>query len=89
MSYSIGIVGRDKAKLKAAIRDQQCKDEANNPHSGVPAWMADRLCEEVERVRVYEYAGRAYAIEVKATGSWHDAGAQHSYSVGAGVQFVE
>lgn len=89
MSYSIGLVGRDKAKLKAAIREQQTKDPTNNPHSGVPAWMADKLCEEVDRVRVYEYAGHAYAIEVKANGSWHDTGANHTYSVGAGVQFVE
>jgi hypothetical protein len=34
MSYSISVIGRDKEKLKAAIRDQECKDEEKNPHGG-------------------------------------------------------
>jgi hypothetical protein len=89
MSYSITIVGRDKAKLKAAVREQQCKDEVNSPHSGVPEWMADRLCGEIDRVRIYEYQGRQYCLEVKANGSWHEQGASHTYSVNGGTQIVE
>jgi hypothetical protein len=90
MSYSIGIVGRDKAKLKAAIREQQCTDEANRPHTGVPVWMADRLCDEVDRARIYEFNGRQMCLEVKANGSFHEGGAHHTYTVsGTGSQSVE
>lgn len=90
MSYSIGIVGRDKAKLKAAIREQQCKDEERAPHNGVPAWMVERLCAEVDKARIYEYNGRLMCLEVKANGSFHDSGANHTYTVSsAGTQFIE
>jgi hypothetical protein len=87
MSYSISVIGRDKAKLKDAIRAQQTKEGANE-HSGVPPWMADKLCEEVDRVRVYDYAGRAYGLQINANGSWHEQGANHTYSVN-NVQMIE
>lgn len=88
MSYSITITGRDKAKLKAAVRDHQCKDEEKAPHNGVPAWVCDRLCEEVDRVRMYEYADRTYGVKIEASGSFHESGCNHSHNVST-VQVAE
>lgn len=88
MSYSITVIGRDKENLKAAIRAQQCKDEANNPHSGVPKWVADFLCSEIDRVRIYQYQERVYGLKVDASGSFHEQGMNHKFEMVA-VQMAE
>ena len=73
MSWSIQLVGKDKEKLKAAVRAQQVKDESN-PHSGVPVRVADLICSEIDRVKVYQYQGRTYGMQIKGNGSFHDQG---------------
>lgn len=88
MSYSITVIGKDKEKLKAAIRAQQVKDPVGNPHSGVPAWVADRLCAEVDRARLYQYEGRSYGLRVLANGSFHEQGSNDHLEVGP-VELVE
>lgn len=88
MSYSITIIGRDKAKLKEAVRAQQCKDPEKQPHNGVPVWVADHLCSEIDRVRMYEYAGRSYGLQVEANGSFHESGGNDTMRV-TSVQMVE
>jgi len=88
MSYSITVIGRDKEKLKEAIRAQQVKDPAGNPHGGVPAWMADHLCSEVDRTRVYQLEGRTFGLRVNANGSFHEQGGQDHAEVGV-VELVE
>jgi len=88
MSYSISVIGRDKEKLKAAIRDQECKDEEKNPHGGVPKRVADHLCDEVDRCRIYEYAGKTYGLKIDASGSFHEQGSNHSSTV-VPVQLIE
>ncbi|MCR4297383.1 MAG: hypothetical protein NUV75_01330 [Gallionella sp.] len=87
MSFSIQVVGKDKAKLKEAIRAQQVKDEAQ-PHNGVPTRVADHLCAEVDRVRIYEYAGRQYGLSIDASGSFHEQGSNESITIKA-VLLVE
>lgn len=87
MSYGIIIIGRDKAKLKAAVRDQQVKDE-KNPHSGVPVRVADHICSEVDRVRVYEYAGKSFGLRIEASGSFHDQGSNDLLKIES-VQIVD
>lgn len=74
MSWSIRVAGRDKEKLKAAIRAEQCKDEEKAPHNGVPVRVADFLCKEVDRVRVYEWNDKKFAIHIEAEGSFHEQG---------------
>lgn len=74
MSWGLYIVGRDKEKLKEAIRAKQCQDEEKNPHSGVPSRVVNFLCSEIDRVRIYEYNGRKYAVIIEATGSFHEQG---------------
>lgn len=81
MSYSITIIGRDKTKLKAAVRAQQCKDEDNAPHNGVPAVVVDRLCAEIDRVRIYDIPGRTFGLKIEASGSFHESGCSHTYNV--------
>jgi hypothetical protein len=93
MSYSLNMIGRDKEKLKAAVRAQQCKDEAASPHSGVPGDVADKICSEIDRVRVYQFKDsggndRVYAISVSASGSFHDQGCNHSLTM-TQMQVVE
>lgn len=88
MSYSVNIVGRDKAKLKAALRAHQCADEEKSPHNGVPKVVCDRLCDEVDRARIYEWQERTYGLLVEASGSFHESGANHSYRV-TSMQMVE
>lgn len=88
MSYSIKVVSCNKEKLKEAIRMQQCKDEVNNPHSGVPTRVADYLCAEVDRVRVYEYQGMRMAISIDAHGSFHEQGSNDTSTV-TQIQLVE
>lgn len=74
MSWNVRMVGRDKEKLKAAIRAEQCKDEERSPHNGAPSRVVDFLCKEVDRVRVYEWPERKYAIHIEASGSFHEQG---------------
>jgi len=74
MSWSIKIVGRDKAKLKEAVRTEQCKDEEKSPHNGVPKRVCDFICSEIDRVRVYEWEGRQFALDVEGNGSFHEQG---------------
>lgn len=88
MSYSLMLIGRDKEKLKSAIRDAQCKEPEKNPHSGVPVHVCDRLCIEVDRVRVYEYAGKQFGLKVEANGSFHDQGVSEQMSISP-VQMIE
>lgn len=88
MSYSMILFGRDKEKLKAAIRAQQCQDEEKNPHSGVPVRVADHLCSEIDRVRIYEYAGKSYGLRIEASGSFHEQGCNHTESISS-IQIVE
>jgi hypothetical protein len=88
MSYSITVIGRDKAKLKAAIREQQVKDPINAPHSGVPAWVVDHLCSEVDRAKMYDYSGRTYGLWIKANGSFHEQGGNDHFEVQS-VQMVD
>jgi hypothetical protein len=80
MSYSISVIGRDKEKLKAAIRAQQVQDP-QNPHAGVPIWVADHLCSEVDRVRIYQFQDRVYALRVEASGSFHEQGGNDSFKL--------
>jgi len=88
MSYSLYLIGRDKEKLKAAVRSAQVKDEANNPHGGVPKWVADHLCDEIDRVRIVTFDGKQYAIDISANGSFHEQGHSHTF-VMKNVQMVE
>lgn len=88
MSYSITIIGRDKAKLKAAIRAQQCQDPEKAPHTGVPVWVCDHLCQEVDRCRIYEWQGRTFGLRIHANGSFHDQGGSDHFEVHA-VEIVE
>lgn len=78
MSYSITIIGKDKERLKAAIRAQQVKDPVGNPHGGVPARVVDYLCAEVDRTRLYQLEGRVFALHVEASGSFHEQGSNDS-----------
>jgi hypothetical protein len=86
MSYSIQVVGKDKAKLKAAIKAQEAKPE--NPHSGVPPRMTEHLCNEVDRCRMYDRAGTQYALLIKASGGFHEQGSSDTSEV-TQVQLVE
>ena len=88
MSYSITIIGKDKAKLKEAIRKAQVQDETNAPHNGVPKRVADHLCNEVDRVRIYEHAGKQSALSINASGSFHEQGSNDSVVI-TQVQLVE
>ena len=74
MSWSIHKVGRDKEKLKEAVRKEQCKDEVHQPHSGVPKRVCDYICSEIDRIRIYEFAGGKSAIRISAQGSFHEQG---------------
>lgn len=88
MSWSINLVGRDKEKLKAAVRSEQCKDEAGNPHSGVPKRIADHLCAEIDRVRIYEFNGKTFGLTITGSGSWHEQGSNETLQMHA-TQIVE
>jgi hypothetical protein len=88
MSWSISLIGRDKEKLKAAIRDKQCKDEEKNPHGGVPRRVADHLCSEVDRCRIYEWDGRKFALKIDGSGSFHEQGSNETITIG-NVELVE
>lgn len=95
MSWSINITGRDKAKLKAEVRRQQCKDETNNPHSGVPARAADLICSEIDRCRIVDLPtrvegepGRVGALVINCHGSWHEQGFTESLNI-TQIQLVE
>lgn len=88
MSWSIAIVGRDKAKLKEAVRAEQCKDEANNPHSGVPKRVVDHICAEIDRVRIYEFSGKTFGLQISGSGSFHEQGINETVTMHA-VQIVE
>lgn len=88
MSYSITVIGRDKAKLKSAIRAQQVKDPVNSPHSGVPAWVADHLCNEIDRSRIADFGGRTFGLRVQANGSFHEQGSNDHFEVG-NIEIVE
>lgn len=86
MSYHIEVVGCDKAKVKDAIRASQAKEE--NPHNGTPPWVVERLCSEVDRVRIYEFSGKRYALRVKAAGSFHEQGSNDALEI-TQLQLVE
>lgn len=88
MSYSIGIIGRDKAKLKEAVRAAQCQDEEKNPHSGVPKRVCDHICNEIDRIRVYEYAGKTYGLKIEGSGSFHEQGISETLKIDP-VQIIE
>jgi hypothetical protein len=88
MSWSLQIIGRDKEKLKEAVREQQCKDEVNAPHSGVPRRVVDFICSEIDRVRIYTYQGRVYGVNLNASGSFHDQGITESIRIDP-VQLIE
>lgn len=88
MSWSINIVGRDKAKLKEAVRAEQCKDEANNPHSGVPSRVCDHICSEIDRVRIYEFGGKQFGLVINGSGSFHEQGSNETLQMHA-TQIVE
>lgn len=81
MSYSFNAVGKDKGKLKDAVRAAQVKDEAASPHSGIPKWVADHLCEEIDRVRILDFNNRQYALSIEANGSFHEQGNNHSMKI--------
>lgn len=74
MSWSINLIGRDKAKLKEAVRAEQCKDEEKNPHSGVPVRVADFICSEIDRVRIYQWEDKVYGLKIEGSGSFHEQG---------------
>ncbi|HXN15885.1 MAG TPA: hypothetical protein VN878_05880 [Usitatibacter sp.] len=88
MSWSLQVIGRDKAKVKDAVRAAQCQDEEKNPHSGVPKRVADFVCSEIDRIRIYEYAGRTYGVNVEANGSFHEQGLNEFLKISP-VQIVE
>ena len=50
--------------------------------------MADHLCNEVDRVRIYEYAGKSYGIRIEASGSFHEQGSNDLVKIDP-VQLVE
>lgn len=81
MSWSISLVGRDKEKLKEAVRAEQCKDEANNPHSGVPKRVCDFLCSEIDRVRIYQSESKVYGVKIEASGSFHEQGVNETLRI--------
>lgn len=87
MSYSFTVIGRDKAKLKEAVRNAQVKDPAQ-PHNGVPVRVADHLCNEIDRIRVYEYQGKQYALSIVANGSFHEQGINENLVI-TQIQLVE
>lgn len=78
MSWSLSKVGRDKEKLKEAVRKEQCQDEAKSPHNGVPKRVIDYVCAEIDRIRVYEFNGQKWAIRITAHGSFHEQGSNES-----------
>lgn len=82
MSYHIEVIGKDKEKLKDAIRKQQVKDPVGNPHSGVPQRVCDHLCNEVDRVRLYQFDSRSFGLRVKASGSFHEQGSNDLVEIG-------
>lgn len=86
MSYSFQVIGRDKEKLKEAIRASQAHE--SSPHSGTPPWVVDHLCKEVDRCRIYEYAGKRYALSITASGSFHEQGGNDTFNI-TQVQLVE
>lgn len=88
MSWSFNAVSRNKEKLKEAVRSSQCKDEASNPHSGIPSRTADLLCKEIDRIRINDFAGRVHAIKIDAHGSWHEQAFSETISIGQ-VQMIE
>lgn len=88
MSWNITVVGRDKEKLKAAVRAQQCQDEEKSPHNGVPVRVVNYLCAEIDRVRIYQYPDRTFGLEIKAWGSFHEQGSSETINV-AQVQMIE
>lgn len=81
MSWSINLVGRDKEKLKEAVRAEQCKDEEKNPHSGVPVRVANHICNEIDRVRIYEWEGRKFGLTIVGSGSWHEQGMNETLAI--------
>lgn len=87
MSWSVSLIGHNKEKLKAAIREQQVKDE-KQPHNGIPVRVADFICSEIDRVRVYEYAGKRYGLNIVGSGSFHEQGISESLKIDP-VQIVE
>jgi hypothetical protein len=88
MSWSVNLAGCNKEKVKEAVRATQCSDEVNNPHSGTPRRVVELLCAEVDRIRVYEFAGKRMAIRISAHGSWHEQSFQESISIDQ-LQLVE
>lgn len=88
MSWSIHVVGRDKEKLKEAVRAEQCKDEEKSPHNGVPSRVVKYLCDEIDRIRVYTYQDKVYGIKIDGNGSFHEQGSQEHVEVGQ-TQLVE
>lgn len=88
MSWSIHLAGRDKAKLKEAVRAQQCQDEEKNPHNGVPKRVCDFLCSEIDRIRIYEYHGKVFGLMIEGSGSFHESGINESIVI-KGVGLVE
>jgi hypothetical protein len=78
MSWSISKVGRDKEKLKEAVRKEQCQSEETSPHNGVPKRVVDHICAEIDRIRVYDFNGSKYAIRVEGNGSFHEQGSNES-----------
>ena len=88
MSYSITVIGRDKEKLKVALRAQQVKDPVGNPHGGVPERVVNYLCAEVDRARVHQFDGRTFGLHVEASGSFHESGSNDSSKIYV-VELVE
>ena len=88
MSWSIQMFGRDKAKLKEAVRGEQCKDEEKNPHSGVPSRVVDHICNEIDRIRIYEWEGRVFGIHINGSGSWHEQGMNETLTINP-IRMVE
>jgi hypothetical protein len=81
MSWSILVTGRDKEKLKEAVRAEQCKDEVNQPHNGVPKRVADHICNEIDRIRIYEWENRKFGLTINGSGSFHEQGCNETVSI--------
>ncbi len=83
MSWHLSIAGRDKAKLKEAVRAEQCKDEEKQPHNGVPKRVCDHICDEIDRVRIYEYSGKTFGVQIQGSGSFSEQGMNETLSISA------
>lgn len=88
MSWSISKIGRDKEKLKAAVRADQCQDEEKSPHNGVPKRVVDFICSEIDRIRIYEWQNKKYGLNINASGSFHEQGINESVRIDP-VQIIE